>query len=307
MTKLRAALLLGLIVLATALIAYSRFGLGVYVNEREEPLTDHPDDCEGDLVLASIGDYGSAGPAEAAVATLVAAWNPDFIFTVGDNNYPNGRADTIDRNIGQYYSDFIFPYTGEFGPGGLENRFFPALGNHDWRTSTLEPYTDYFTLPGNERYYDLRKGPIHLFVLDSDPNEPDGFTADSVQADWFYDTIAGSDAPWKLVAVHHAPYSSSAKHGSQPQLQWPFAASGATAVIAGHDHTYERLHADGIPYFVNGLGGSSRYRMARALPESVVRYNEGYGAMRIAASERCINFSFFSDANQLIDSLTLTQ
>src|SRR3990172_1293347 len=67
--------------------------------------------------FAVIGDYGSAGKAELDVANQVKSWNPDFIVTTGDNNYDSGSASTIDANIGQYYHDFIFPYTGSYGAG----------------------------------------------------------------------------------------------------------------------------------------------------------------------------------------------
>ena len=51
--------------------------------------------------FAVIGDF-SAGAALQGVANEIDSWNPDFIATVGDNNYPdsNGVAD-IDVNIGQ--------------------------------------------------------------------------------------------------------------------------------------------------------------------------------------------------------------
>ncbi|MBZ0159711.1 MAG: metallophosphoesterase, partial [bacterium] len=110
--------------------------------------------------FAVIGDYGFAGQPEADVANLVKSWNPDFIITVGDNNYPSGAVSTIDNNIGQYYHDFISPYLGLWGPGATINRFFPSLGNHDWATTGAQPYLDYFTLPNNERYYDVVWGPV---------------------------------------------------------------------------------------------------------------------------------------------------
>lgn len=53
--------------------------------------------------FAVIGDYGNAGPDELAVADLVKSWDPDFIITLGDNNYDVGSQATIDPNIGQYY------------------------------------------------------------------------------------------------------------------------------------------------------------------------------------------------------------
>src|SRR5215212_4305264 len=123
--------------------------------------------------FAVIGDYGWAGQAALDVSNLVRSWNPDFIITTGDNNYDNGAASTIDPNIGQYYHDFIFPYTGTYGPGAPFNKFFPALGNHDWNTAGATPYLSFFTLPNNERYYDFASGPVHLYSIDSDGHEPD--------------------------------------------------------------------------------------------------------------------------------------
>lgn len=117
-----------------------------------------------------------------AVADLVASWSPNFVATVGDNNYPEGRAATIDVNIGKYYAAFIGDYTGQFGPGSADNRFWPTLGNHDWKTGNVDAYQAYFTLPGNERYYEIDHGLVHLFMVDSEGEEPDGATFDSVQS-----------------------------------------------------------------------------------------------------------------------------
>lgn len=100
-----------------------------------------------------IGDYGVDNAKEAAVAAVVADWDPDFVITTGDNNYPDGEAATIDQNIGQYYSQFIGNYQGSYGQGSPSNRFWPSLGNHDWHTINCNPggcsgaYFDYFTLP----------------------------------------------------------------------------------------------------------------------------------------------------------------
>jgi hypothetical protein len=88
-----------------------------------------------------IGDYGLSGPEEARVAARVASLKPDFVVTTGDNNYPLGGADTIDENVGRYFSAFIAPYHGKFGPGAQENRFFPCLGNHDWDSTNAAPPT----------------------------------------------------------------------------------------------------------------------------------------------------------------------
>jgi hypothetical protein len=257
------------------------------------------------LTLVVIGDYGTATPAADTVAALVASWKPDVIATVGDNNYPDGGADTIDRNIGKRYQAFIGNYTGAFGPGAAENRFFPALGNHDWRAAGASPYLDYFTLPGNERYYEVRHGPVDLFVIDSDPHEPDGITAVSAQAAWLRERLAASKAPYRFVFMHHPPYSSG-PHGSTVELQWPYALWGATVVFAGHDHDYERIARDGIVYVVNGLGGEDEYPLKKQRVEgSRAGFDKDNGAMKIVVDETGAAFEFVTDDGVVVDRFTV--
>jgi hypothetical protein len=237
------------------------------------------------------------------------------VITTGDNNYPDGEAATIDDNIGQYYSEFIGNYQGSYGPGSTTNRFWPSLGNHDWHTITCTgdsctgAYFDYFTLPNNERYYETDLGLVHLFVLDSDADEPDGRDESSVQADWLEDRLAASTSCYNLVYFHHPPYSSG-RHGSNTSMQWPFSTWGADAVLSGHDHLYERIDAHGIPYFVNGAGGASLYdfdNLGNLPPEatSVVRYNQDHGAMLVTATPTQITYQFHNAEGALIDDYTV--
>ncbi len=243
--------------------------------------------------FAAIGDFGKAGSNELNVSNLVKSWNPEFIITLGDNNYELGEAATIDLNIGQYYHQFISPYTGNYGQGDSVNRFFPSLGNHDWYTLSAQAYLNYFALPSNERYYDFVKGNVHFFAIDSDPNEPDGVDSSSVQGQWLKMKLSQSTEKYNLVYFHHPPYSS-AQHGSQHYMQWPFKEWGATAVLAGHDHTYERIFIDSLTYFVNGLGGKSIYAFNTPVPGSQLRYNNNYGAMLIMSYDDSLVFRFYS-------------
>jgi hypothetical protein len=274
----------------------------------ETPATPTPtEEPVGESVrFAVIGDYGSGNKNEADVAALINSWNPDLIITTGDNNYPDGEAETIDEHVGQFYSEFIAPYYGSYGEGGQENRFFPSLGNHDWHAKDAQPYLDYFTLPGNERYYDFTWGPIHFFALDSDSDEPDGANSRSIQANWLEVGLAESDSIWKVVYLHHAPYSS-ARHGPRERTQWPFAEWGADVVFAGHDHTYERIFKDGIYYFVNGLGGASIYDFNVIIEGSQVRYNEDHGAMLVEVNEQIMHIQFINRAGEVIDDVQLAK
>jgi hypothetical protein len=254
--------------------------------------------------FAVIGDFGVAGQPEADVAKLVKGWNPDFIITTGDNNYFSGRASSIDNNIGQYYQEFIFPYHGSFGAGSTANRFFPSLGNHDWETSGAKPYLDYFTLPGNERYYEFAWGPVHFFVIDSDDREPDGVTSTSPQSQWLQGALAASAAPWKIVYFHHPPYTSGYR-GSHAWMQWPYETWGADVVLTGHAHVYERVIRSGFPYIVNGLGGAGIHTFKTPIRGSELRYNSDYGAMLVQADSSRMTLSFSTRTGKVIDTYVL--
>ncbi|HKP94528.1 MAG TPA: DNRLRE domain-containing protein [Fibrobacteria bacterium] len=256
--------------------------------------------------IATIGDFGWDGTALGDVSALIHSWNPDHVLALGDNNYDNGSASTIDPNIGKYFHDFIYPYTGAFGAGATTNRFWAALGNHDWIAAGAAPYLAYFTFPNNERYYDFVQGPVHFFAIDSDPSEPDGTSGSSTQANWLMSRLAASTSPWNLVFFHHPPFSSG-QHGNNAYMNWPFQAWGAHAVITGHDHTYERFDIGGFPYFVNGLGGRSLYSWGTIKSGSVARYNSDYGAQLIDATDQSITFKFYNRAGALIDSYTQTK
>ena len=260
------------------------------------------------VVIGSIGDFGVAAYGdgrttfEVAVANLLKRWDPAIIFTTGDNNYPGGLATTIDANIGQFFHEYIYPYLGTYGGGASSNRFFPCLGNHDWFANG-QPHVDYFALPGNERYYSYRYGPVEIFIINSNA-DPDGNTSTSVQGRWLQTALAASTARWKLVSLHHPPYSADVNGAATLEMRWPYAAWGATAVFAGHDHVYARIHTNNIVYFINGLGGDSIGGFAGA-SAAAVRYNADYGAMRLEATDTNLIFHFITRGNVIVDTYVL--
>ncbi|NJM41008.1 MAG: hypothetical protein HC853_09660 [Anaerolineae bacterium] len=130
----------------------------------ERPIALLPDALPDTTRFAVIGDFGSQAQPAQDVARRVRSWQPELIATTGDNNYDIGSEVTIDHNVGFFYHSFIHPYTGQYGAGAGANRFFPTLGNHDWASEDeVEPYLDYFALPGNERYYEFVRGPRAFF------------------------------------------------------------------------------------------------------------------------------------------------
>jgi hypothetical protein len=283
------------------------------------------------LIFATIGDYGVNNEYEAAVASMVTGWNPDLIVGLGDDYYAEAGgtgSEKYDLSTGQYYCSFLkdVTTTGTFCPAGQAtiNRFFPALGDHDYddggMTNNLPTtYTDYFKLPGdgytsssnNERYYDFVSGPVHFFILNSidEPGwEPDGATSSSAQAQWLQTQLGASTSIWNVVVMPSPPYSSGITHGSSLHAQWPFAQWGADVVFSGDEHNYERILRDGIVYFVNGLGGQWPYQFGTAVEGSALRYNTKNGAQRVIVTDSSMTFEFYSVENggTLQDTYTIT-
>jgi hypothetical protein len=279
------------------------------------------------LTFAVIGDYGVGLTREARVAQLVKSWNPAFVVTTGDDYYRMALgydSTKYDNSTGQDYCPFLaaITTTGKHcpqpGPAST-NAFFPALGNHDYSdagtTGDLPTtYTNYFDLPGsgytntsgNERYYDFVQGPVHFFVLNSNPEEPDGTSTTSAQAAWLHDGLAASTSRWNIVIDHHPPYSSDRLHGSSTYMRWPFGEWGAQVVLSGHSHTYERVEpGDNVVYFVNGLGGAPRYPLGTPVDGSQLRYNGNWGAQRVLVTDTSLRFEFITVDGVVRDTVQL--
>ncbi|MBY5161740.1 Ig-like domain-containing protein [Salsipaludibacter albus] len=257
------------------------------------------------------GDYGNGSSDAAAVAAMLDGLEPDFLVTTGDNNYGPGDQDST---VGALYGDWMGNYRGDHGDGAPLNRLFTALGDEDIEAGGgLADYLDFHTLPGgghtapadsgNERYYDVVRGPVHLFVLNPHSSEPDGRDVASAQAAWLQAGLAASTTPWQVVVVHDPPYSS---NGNDTDTQWPYADWGADLVVSGDRHVYERLEVDGLTYLVSGLGGASIASAASSLlPESRAYYRGGFGAVLATACGTGLTVTFHSSVDGPVDTHTL--
>jgi hypothetical protein len=61
-----------------------------------------------------------------------------------------------------------------------------------------------------KRFYDVKLGYLHLFSLDSDQSEDlfKGTSSSSAQALWLQAALAASTAAFKVVLMHHPPWTS---------------------------------------------------------------------------------------------------
>ncbi len=140
---------------------------------------------------------------------------------------------------------------------------FTVLGNHE---KNAQLYFDYFSLPGNERWYSFDFGNAHFVVLDSDVNE---LKEGGEQLRWLEDDLQNNDAAWTFVNLHHPLFSASRDYHETERLHRKntlhpiFERHEVDMVFSGHDHNYERTvpigtHASGraITYIVAGNGGT---------------------------------------------------
>jgi hypothetical protein len=101
-------------------------------------------------------------------------------------------------------------------------------------------------------------GPVDFFFLDSSTPLVTGERSGE-QLAWLDEQLGESTALWKIAVLHHAPYSSSAKRGSNLELRAAveplLIKHGVQLALTGHDHTYERTTPQGgVTYVVTGAG-----------------------------------------------------
>lgn len=239
--------------------------------------------------VAVIGDFGSGTQDERAVADLVHASGAAAVVTTGDNVYDGND---YARLVGDYYSRWV---TGE--------DLLPATGNHDHEEG-IGSFDAYFGYLDGRHVYSAGRGGMRFFVLDSTV-ALESSDALARQRTWLKRSLASSKARWKIVVLHHPPFSSSNGHGSTPEFQWPFGAWGADLVLSGHDHDYERIVRQGTTYVVNGAGGKDLYPMGDPVAGSVTRFDAEHGALLLTASSTALTGEFRSVSGRVVDRFVL--
>ena len=220
-------------------------------------LTAHAWDTAPDqLSFAVLGDNGSGGRQALAVAERMALTyrtSPFGLVTLlGDISYYGN----LRRRFEAVFRRPLRPLL-DAGVG-----FELAIGNHDTGLQfsdegldEIEAELDLLGTPA--RFYTTTHGPVDFFYLDSSVPGLWGPGA-SEQIDWLDDVLASSANQWKIVALHHPPYSSG-HHGSTPGAQERLVPTltrhHVDLVLSGHDHNYERIvPRNGVAYVVSGGG-----------------------------------------------------
>ncbi|HET8820825.1 MAG TPA: metallophosphoesterase [Thermoleophilaceae bacterium] len=247
------------------------------------------------FTFAVVGDFGSGTSDEAAVASLIESWHPDFVLTTGDNAYPLGSKALLDRDIFRPYAAVM-----------RESAWFPALGNHDVKADHGKPELEAFHSLGKERWYRFTWGNAAFVVLDSDTSVAPG----SPQLRFARRAFARRSC-FRFAAWHHPPWeppgrplSPGLRRNIVPLVQ----KRGVQVVFVGHLHAYARSRPHhGVVYVAVGTGGATLDFDARLLTIPLARIVQGrFGALRVDVAGRTARFRFETVDGTVFDRFRLS-
>jgi 3',5'-cyclic AMP phosphodiesterase CpdA len=257
------------------------------------------------VVFLAVGDTGTGGRNQMDIAqAMVDAYkeNPfGFVAHVGDVSY---RGSIVER----WEEVWLDPYSSLLDAGV---QFEVALGNHELQEGQTEETIEWIEARLDQLGYDnayrvVPYGPIDFFFIDSSTPLVTGVRSGE-QLAWLEEALAASEATWKIAVMHHAPYSSSAKRGSNLEVRAAveplFIQHGVQLALTGHDHIYERTHPQsGVTYIVTGAGaklsdvGTSDFT---ALSAEVLQF------MRIEIDEGLLAVEAIDITGTVFDRVTL--
>lgn len=272
------------------LLAAVTLSLGLAGCAPERPIPQETELPYTPQVIAVVGDFGVGDKHERAVANLVSKYRPDFVVTTGDNVYKQGKS--YDRLVGKYYPQPLVP----------------ATGNHD-HLLNIARFDSYFGTTAETRNYVYHAASeVDFFILDSDAGIRSSEKRQE-QWNWLVRAVARSKANFKVVVLHHPPYSSSTKHGSTRVYQWAYRSMGVDLVLSGHDHDYERIVRDGLNYVVDGAGGAKLYKCKpkSKLVEGSLGCHKKFGAMFIYANKTELQVVFRTTNGTALDAFTISK
>lgn len=241
------------------------------------------------LTVYAAGDIGQCGSEGSELTARLLEKDAAPILALGDIAYPKGTAE-----------DFRQCFVSTWGH--LRQRIHPTPGNHDYGTAEARGYFDYFGKRAGEPgrgWYSFQLGEWHVISLNSNVDAGPG----SRQLAWLKEDLARNRRRCVLAFWHH-PRFSSGRHGDIPDMQTAWETlfeAGASLVLAGHDHHYERmapLNAQGEPShsgmrsFVVGTGGARHYRVDRRRTGSEAVLVGQWGVLKLELGPTSYAWSF---------------
>lgn len=242
------------------LYCYQLMAGDVALTELAPLTTAAPPGGEEPLRFVALGDTGTGGAAQQAIAQRISAVTFDLMLFLGDIAYDDGTPRQLQSNFFAIYRDFL-----RYVP------VYPSIGNHERHTRLGRPYFEAFVLPEPERYYSFDWGDVHFVAIDTTQR-------DAKQLVWLDRDLTANKLPWVIVYGHHPMYTNSLR-GPQMWVRQAFAnivtRHHVDLVLTGHEHQYERFRIGEVNYIVSGGGGGQLTRFfgtSLALKQATVHH-----------------------------------
>ena len=257
------------------------------------------------LKLVFFGDDGVLGASRTALNRLMRAEpNVNAFVGTGDHAYNSGTEAEVIANFKAFWNT-----------EKLAGKLYAVPGNHDLDTGggtwffqyvrqTPERYS-HVLLNANTEIFLFNTG-IETSGAQTDPRNSDGASyLLSSQAQELLQDLANSTARNKIVVWHHPPYTSSATYYPGNTTMQPLAAAiadaGASALVCGHAHLYERLNVH-LPIFIVGCAGQTLHSISTTLAVGSMKQIAEYGYLRVSAGPlRCV-WEFVDSTGTVRDS-----
>ncbi len=240
----------------------------------------------------------------ASTASLIEREPGALVLALGDLVYSRGEP--------RLFEECYEPTWGRF-----RDRTWPTPGNHDYGFPGALGYYDYWGFragPDRKGYYAIQLGSWLLVSLNSEVDARPG----SPQDVWLRSRLESSTAGCVLAFFHKPAFSAGDRRGSENSrhLFARLAAGGASLVLAGHNHFYERtrpLDADGRPdetgveTFVVGTGGKSLTSSVAPAAFDETLLGNHYGVLRLELGDAGYEWAYLQAPDgEVLDSGTRT-
>jgi acid phosphatase type 7 len=262
--------------------------------------------------FVAFGDTRSRHDVHQRLVNMIIKEEPRMVFNTGDL--------VSDGDEISHWEDF-FRVSGELM---RHTPYYPMLGNHEHNSPH---YFNFFSLPGNERYYTLTVGDVLFLVLDDQGmNYPKPAYLAEETEDYFWQNYLmdyrlkqkawvehmlkmHKDAGYVFVMFHEPLISVKRTRVEDAKVRrafWGdlFERNGVQAVINGHDHHYHRAQVGNTQYITTGGGGASLYDPDTPAPETKkISKIEHYLRVDVGLEEAVITAVDINDG--IIEAITL--
>jgi hypothetical protein len=251
--------------------------------------------------FAVAGDTRNTPATWGTIVSAVAAAGVDFLAFTGD---------FVATGTTMSQWDAWLSYAGE--PLGD----LPLVVTHGNHEANHQNFYGMVAAPGDEAWYSLDYGNVHLAVFNDTPVTGDLWTSGG---SWLESDLAATAQPWKFTLHHKAPYTSSTTDGADENVQRYYVPAmeqyGVQVDFAGHDHRYERsvpmlaevqtADGEGVTYIVSGGGGAPLYSPTESYWYTAVEQVVNHWVL-VTIEDRALSLVAYDTSGNVIDEHAFT-